>query len=188
MIRIPFVKRFFLATGLLLWAAAAGGCIREDDADDIGATTLVHEGDPAPDFTVGMLDGSTTTLSSHRGKVVLLTFWNTWCPECGREMANAPGELARRFTGADFVFLPVARCEPLRDVATFADKQGYDFPIGIDPDGSVYGLYATKYVPRNILIDRSGTVAASSTGYTPETFSELVNRIGELLRQPDPDV
>ena len=50
-------------------------------------------------------------------------------------------------------------------------------PIGVDPEGSIYGLYATKYVPRNILIDCNGTVVASHAGYTPETFAELVEAI-----------
>ena len=43
-------------------------------------TTLVREGDTAPDFDVTMLGGDRISLSSLRGKVVLLNFWATWCP------------------------------------------------------------------------------------------------------------
>lgn len=171
-----------LLAALLLTTAAVTGCIREEDADDITATTLVFDGEPAPDFTVEMLDGTVTTLSSLRGEVVLLTFWNTWCPECGREMAEVPPELARRFAGMKFRFLPVAREENTETVEAFASERGYDFPIGVDPDGSIYSLYATRYVPRNILIDPDGTVVASRAGYSPETFAELTVLIEQLLR------
>lgn len=178
--RIFPLAKLCLAAVLLL-AATNSGCIRDND-DDIAATTLVGDGEPAPDFTVEMLDGTSTTLSSLRGEVVLLTFWNTWCPECGREMAEVPQELARRFGGRKFRFLPVAREESTETVGAFASAQGYDFPIGVDPDGSIYGLYATRYVPRNILIDPDGTVVASRAGYSPETFAELTALIEQLLR------
>lgn len=171
-----------LLAALLLTTAAVTGCIREENADDITATTLVFDGEPAPDFTVEMLDGTVTTLSSLRGEVVLLTFWNTWCPECGREMAEVPPELARRFAGMKFRFLPVAREENTETVEAFASERGYDFPIGVDPDGSIYRLYATRYVPRNILIDPDGMVVASRAGYSPETFAELTALIEQLLR------
>ena len=79
-------------------------------------------------------------------------------------------------------FLPVASEESTETVGAFASTQGYDFPIGVDPDGSIYGLYATRYVPRNILIAPDGTVVASRAGYSPETFAELTALIEQLLR------
>ena len=56
--------------------SAKGGASQSD------STTLVKVGDPAPDFSVTLFDGSHLTLSELRGKVVLLNFWATWCPPC----------------------------------------------------------------------------------------------------------
>ena len=52
--------------------------------DDVAATTIIHAGDVAPDFTAEMLDGSNVTLSALQGKPTLLIFWATWCPPMSR--------------------------------------------------------------------------------------------------------
>ena len=54
----------------------------EDETNDVAATTIIHAGDVAPDFTAVMLDGSNVTLSALQGKPTLLLFWATWCPPC----------------------------------------------------------------------------------------------------------
>ena len=141
------------------------GCDRTaKEADEEQAATLVKVGDTAPDFVVGMFDGSQVRLSDLRGKVVLLNFWATWCPPCRAEMARVDTDVIERFAG-DFVFLPLSRGEARSDVASFREKNGYDFPMGLDSTKSVFGLYASNYIPRNFLIDREGKIAATSVGY-----------------------
>ena len=56
--------------------------------DEVAATTIIHAGDVAPDFSVEMLDGNNVTLSTLQGKPTLLIFWATWCPPCREELAH----------------------------------------------------------------------------------------------------
>ena len=81
------------------------------------ATTRVEVGAPAPDFTVAMLDGTRVTLADLRGKVVLLTFWTTWCPHCRTEMERIANEVVPCFADRNFVLLPVSRGESREAVA-----------------------------------------------------------------------
>lgn len=152
-------------------------------SDELEATTLVHAGEEAPDFTVGMFDGSTVTLSELRGKVVLLNFWATWCPPCREELTHVQSEIIDRFAGRDFLFLPVSRGESRQAVASFRQKTGYDFPMGLDSTRSVYDRYASNYIPRNFLIDAEGKVVTATIGFEPEEFDELIRAIEATLAQ-----
>lgn len=147
------------------------------------AATLVQVGDKAPDFTVGMFDGSRVALSDLRGKVVLLNFWATWCPPCREELARVQSDVIDRFAGRDFIFLPVSRGEARSTVGSFRSQKGYEFPMGLDSTQSVYGLYASNFIPRNFLIDKEGNIVKLTIGYEPEEFDALIADIEKTLEK-----
>jgi peroxiredoxin len=148
-------------------------------------STLIHEGNMAPDFTVEMLDGRKIKLSDLRGKVVMLNFWATWCGPCMMEFNEIPKEIIQRFEGKDFVFLAISRGETRETVATkmaVLKSKGINFPVGLDPTKRIYNQYATAFIPRNFIIDRSGKVTLTTIGYTREGMEEIVAKIEALLK------
>lgn len=113
----------------------------------------------APDFTLKTTDGGAISLSSLRGKVVLLNFWATWCPPCRAEMPDL--EALQRHYGADheFVVLGVNNMEGADEVAAFAQRQGITFPLLLDADGRVGAkLFGVRYLPTSLIIDRDGYI------------------------------
>lgn len=149
---------------------------------DIEATTLIHAGDVAPDFTVEMLDGSRVTLSALRGKVVLVNFWATWCPPCRQEMSHLQKDVIDRFAGKDLVVLPISRGEERNTVEAFIKKMGYTFPIGLDGDQSIYKKYASNYIPRSVVVGKDGKVVYVAVGYDEEIAKAIDNAIAEALK------
>ena len=143
--------------------------------------TIVKDGEKAPNFEVQMFDGSTVKLSDLKGKVVLLNFWATWCPPCRAELARVEKDIIEKFKGKPFVFLPVSRGEEKATVAAFREKMGYTFPIGLDPDQSIYRKYASNYIPRSILVGRDGVVAYVGVGYDEQIAKELDEAITAAL-------
>lgn len=152
-----------------------------DEAAQAAAATLVRAGDAAPDFTVSLFDGGSVRLSDLRGKTVLVNFWATWCPPCREELTRVQAELIDRFEGRNFVFLPVSRGETRETVARFREQTGYRFPMGLDPEQTIYKMYATDFIPRNFLVGPDGRVIVATTGYEPEEFDALVETIRKTL-------
>ena len=166
---------------MLLALPAFAQAQNKDKKDEIAATTLINKGDKAPDFTVEMVDGSQITLSKLKGKVVVVNFWATWCPPCREELTHVEKELIERFKGKPFVFLPISRGEKKETVEAFRKKMHYTFPMGLDPQQTIYKKYASNYIPRNFVVGKDGKVIYTSVGFTPEEFKDMIEVISKAL-------
>lgn len=164
----------------ILTAMSLASCIESQDPT-YEQTTRVHIGDRAPAFVVETLDDQTISLDDLRGRVVLLTFFSSACPDCHAQFEY----IKRRITAFDsskFRFLPIARNEKRATVEQFRLENGYTFDMGFDPEGAIYALYATRYVPRNYLIDSDGRVISISAEPTPAQLDALLSTISEITK------
>ncbi len=178
--RKAYIAAAFAA--LLALALPSAASAQGTRNDDIAATTIMKQGDTAPDFTVTSLDGKKATLSALKGKVVLVNFWATWCPPCREELKHVQKEIIDRFKGKDFVFMPISRGEKPSVVEAFIGKTGYTFTVYLDPKQEVFKLFATNYIPRNFLIGKDGKVKYVSVGYDAEEFAKLIEAIDKELK------
>lgn len=156
------------------------GCI-EDPNPTYEQTTRVNIGDIAPDFTVETIDNQHITLTSQQNKIVLITFFSSFCPDCHDQFEYIKNRITT-FDPSKFCFLPIARNENRSTVEEFRRENGHTFDMGYDPEGKIYALYATRYVPRNYLIDSSRRVIAISAEPTPAQLDALLARITELTK------
>lgn len=163
-----------------LTAIALASCIESQDPT-YEQTTRVHIGDRAPAFVVETLDGPTISLDDLRGKILLLTFFSSACPDCHAQFEHIKSRITA-FDRSKFCFLPIARNENRATVEQFRLENGYTFDMGYDPTGEIYALYATRYVPRNYLIDTDGRVISISAEPTPTQLDALLSTITELTK------
>lgn len=146
---------------------------------------LVKVGDMAPDFTITFTDGSEITLSSLRGAVVMLQFTASWCGVCRKEMPFIEKDIWQRHKDSKgFVLIGIDRDEPLEKVIEFGRKTGITYPLGLDPNGDIFGLYALKTagITRNVLIGRDGKIIMLTRLFEEKEFASLVREIDELLK------
>ena len=129
------------------------------------------KGKPADDFTLSDLKGVKRALSSHRGNVVLLDFWATWCGPCRREMPIID-KLHERYGKKGLVVYGVNCSESQTKAKAFVDKYGYKFPQLLDRDGSVQTRYQITAIPTVFIVDKKGNISAHLVGGRSE--AELV--------------
>jgi thiol-disulfide isomerase/thioredoxin len=109
----------------------------------------------APDFEWNAPDGSTRTLATLRGRVVVMNFWATWCKPCRTEMPML-NSVAR---GSDAVFLAVDLQEDGAKARSFFDQLALDRlePI-LDLDGQTTRRYGVVGLPVTFYIDGQGVI------------------------------
>ena len=146
---------------------------------------IVRIGEMAPDFTITLTDGKQVTLSSLRGKVVMLQFTASWCGVCRKEMPFIEKDIwLKHKDNADFALIGIDRDEPLEKVLAFAKSTGVTYPLGLDPGADIFAKYALRDagITRNVLIDREGKIVKLTRLYNEEEFASLVQQINDMLK------
>jgi peroxiredoxin len=131
----------------------------------------------APDFTLRNLQGNLEGLFNHKDKVIILSFWATWCAPCLEEM-SAFEKLYRRYRSQGLTVLAVSLDKgDFSKVQGFVDSNNLTFPVLMDSEGVAEKLYPSFTIPFTYVIDKEGRVAARVDGAknwaSNETFAAL---------------
>ena len=129
----------------------------------------------APDITVFDAEGNEITLSSLRGRPVVLNFWATWCGYCVMEMPDFDEVYAEYGDRVDFMIINAtdeASGETIEKAAAFIEEKGYSFPSYYDTGGEAAAAYQVTGLPTTVVVDEKGYFY----GYVPGMIS------GDVLR------
>ncbi|MDD3788870.1 MAG: TlpA disulfide reductase family protein [Petrimonas sp.] len=164
--------------------AADSVAVTATDSADNDRQYLVKVGDVAPDFEMSFPDGKKIKLSELRGKVVMLQFTASWCGVCRKEMPHIESDIWQKHKdNPQFALYGVDRDEPTEKIKELRDATGVTYPIGFDPEGNIFGLYAEKDagITRNVIINRDGKIVMLTRLYEEEEFNRMVQLINQLL-------
>ncbi len=157
--------RSLLALGLLI--VAPYGSTRAESAvpsllKPLGLVGYSSWTTPPP-LGGGTIDARPISLTSLRGKVVVVNFWATWCLECRQEMP-ALESLHRELATQGLAIVGINVREKTETVQRYAKELSLSFPLVLDSDGKMKALYGVVGLPTTFLIGRDGRAVALAIG------------------------
>ncbi len=138
----------------------------------------------APDFALSDMDDEAHSLADHRGKVIMLNFWATWCPPCRREMPSME-RLHQNMNAKDFVVIAINQMETADHVFAYTGQLDVDptFTILFDKDSAVSQAYQVKGLPTSYLIDKKGNIRYRAVGGREFDHPAVEKQIRDLINE-----
>ena len=154
------MKRIFIAIVLIVMPiitvkAQEGG----EDLDPQYAVTLLKAGETAPDFTLNDINGKSVSLSSFRGRKVVLDFWASWCPDCRADIPRLKA-LQAKADPSKVAFVSVSFDRTLDALKTYVNENYLGGVQLFEPAGkkesAIGEAYSVKWIPSLYVIDEEG--------------------------------
>jgi cytochrome c biogenesis protein CcmG/thiol:disulfide interchange protein DsbE len=154
-------------------AGAAKGELVAGSGDPQQALTPLV-GKPAPEFSLEDLGGENVTLSSYKGKAVLINFWATWCGPCKLETPWLV-DLRNQYASQGFEIIGIstddidrsdtkAFGQEKKEIAAFVQQMHMPYPVLIEGDKLSKPYGGLDAMPTSFYVDRSGTIVAAQMG------------------------
>lgn len=138
------------------------------------------------DFRLRDLKGHTVRLSDHAGKVVLVSFWASWCEPCQIELPQLQDLWKKnRDRGFELLTISVDTADKEAEVRQLVRRYRYEFPVLLDQSSQVTDrFHPTMELPYSMLLDRRGHIVARHQGYRPGDEEVIAGEVEKLLAEP----
>lgn len=141
--------------------------------------TGIAVGEAAPDFSLKTLSGETFRLSDLRGKAVFLNFWASWCGPCKKEMPDMQKFHEKHKGNVEVIAVNLTGSEMgVGKVRKYIDKYGYTYPVPLDKNSKVQGMFDVTVVPTTYFIGIDGKVIKQKRG--PMTYEEMEDMLQKV--------
>jgi peroxiredoxin len=148
-----------------------------------GAASAGPRAQQAPSHSLRALDGTSTSIQSLRGQVVVLNFWASWCSPCRNELRQLQ-DWTKSLDASRTRVLAVSIDRDLRKAEKFVKQTGLDLPFYHDgPEGLAKSLDIPA-LPCTVVLDRTGNIVHIAEGGGTETLEELRVVVERMSKEP----
>lgn len=137
------------------------------------AEKRVADGMLAPDFTLNNVDGKPVSLSSLRGKYVVLDFWGTWCGWCIKGIPEMKEMYAKYSQRLEVVGIACGDTEEAWKKCVAEKALPWTNLLNGNGDADVSSMYAVKGYPTKMVLDTEGRILKTILGESPEFYTYI---------------
>jgi len=141
----------------------------------------VRKGDALPAFSLPDTEGNMVSLEDFTSRPVLLARFATWCPPCKAELAAIQRDILPRFSGKAVAIVAVSSGEDAETVRKFVKREGLEFPVLVDKDGTYAKAIGGSAIPRSVIADRDHTIQRLTVGYSPKELDALATELESFI-------
>ena len=135
------------------------------------------------DFTARDMNGKKVQLKKLLAEgPVLLDFWALWCVPCLKEMPELK-KIAKKYKESGLTIVAVNQDSPSDQskVKPFVKQKRFNFVVVLDEDKDLWDQFNVNALPTSILIDQTGHIVYTHTGYKPGDQNEIIAALEKLF-------
>ena len=140
-------------------------------------------GQPAPEVSLQLLDGTQFKLSQQSGKVIILDFWATWCAPCMQTMPLVERAM-EQFNPDDVQLISVNLQESVQQIRPVLERYNLNVTVALDTDGVAAARYEAKSIPQLVIVGKDGIVKELYVGGGTKVVEQMSAAITELVNEP----
>jgi thiol-disulfide isomerase/thioredoxin len=163
-------------------------CLLWTSSSAMAGSPVLKVGDAPPDVFGQSSTGDVVRLRDFQGRIVVISFWATWCGPCRKELPVLVN-LQKQATRDKLVVLSVnwrQNHDSFREIKKIFKDMGTDITLISDERGRAGDAYGVTAIPHMVIVGRDGRIAAIHVGYSESEIPVIVDEINSTWRKTAP--
>jgi len=163
------IRRAFVLGLVFSGFTTLAACAEKTDAEELEAVSFSAQTDE------GVFNST-----QHKGDVIYLDFWASWCGPC-RESFPWMNEMLAKYEDKGLKIIGVSLDHDKNLARRFAEEFKAEFTIGFDVGGTIADQFGVKGLPSSVIINRKGELVESHTGFNEVQADEFEAALVKVL-------
>ena len=145
-------------------------------------SAAAEKNSPAPEFNLPTQNSETVSLTSLKGKTVLVNFWASWCKPCRKEIPELVN-IFKKYKDQGFEIVGINIDKEKQNATRFMKEFNINYTVAFDPQMNVINRYEAVGMPSSFIVDKNGMIREIVYGFSDKKKKIIETNISGLLAE-----